>query len=481
MQKLVLKQSQQQRLSPQQIQFIKLLQIPITELSQRIEEELEINPALEEQHDFDDKEKVNEADEEYENDTEYLEEGLDLKDLHSLEDYGGYKMSDSYQHEEDKGTRPVIALDSLHEALENQLGFLQLSEREEIIGKQLIGSIEDDGYIRRPLRSIRNDLAFSSNFYTSEEEIEEVLKKIQKFEPSGIGARDLQECLLIQISKKGESEEKKLAIEILTNFFEELSKKHYDKIQKRLDLDDDKLREVIQMITRLNPKPGNLGSNQNQSVYLQADFIITRINGRLEIFLNSKDTPELKVSRSFTDMLQSYSKASKMDKETKETLTFVKEKIDSARWFIDAINQRKETLLRTMRAILEYQINFFESGDESNLRPMILKDIAEKIEMDISTVSRVVNSKAVQTDFGLYPLKYFFSEGISTDSGEDVSSREVKNTLREVIENEPKNRPYSDEKLERILREKGYKIARRTIAKYRDQLGIQVARLRKEI
>lgn len=481
MQKLVLKQSQQQRLSPQQIQFIKLLQIPITELSQRIEEELEINPALEEKNEFDESEKISEESDEFNEDSDYSEEDIDIKDLHNLEDYGGYKMSDSYQQEEDRGTRPVVALDSLHQGLENQLGFLKLSDREEIIGKQLIGSIEDDGYIRRPLRSIRNDLAFSSNFYTNEEEIEEVLKKIQKFEPAGIGARDLQECLLIQISKKPDSEEQRLAAEILTNYFEELSKKHYEKIQKKLDLDDNKLRGAVQMITRLNPKPGNLESTMNQTEYLQADFIITRINGQLEIFLNSKDTPELKVSRSFTDMLKSYSKADKMDKETRETLTFVKDKIDSAKWFIDAIKQRKDTLLRTMYAILEYQIDFFENGDESNLRPMILKDIAEKIEMDISTVSRVVNSKAVQTDFGLYPLKYFFSEGISTDSGEDVSSREVKNALREVIDNEPKNAPYSDEKLEGILREKGYKIARRTIAKYRDQLGIQVARLRKEI
>lgn len=475
MQKLILSQSLQQRLSPQQIQFIKLLQIPTAELGQRIEEELEINPALEEGAD---KEKDSYEEEEYSEFESFSVEDFNAKDYG--DEYGGYKMSDNYQ-EEAKEIMPVISVDSLQESLLQQLGFLQLSEREDIIGRQLIGSIEDDGYLRRPLRSICNDLAFGQNIYTNEEEVEQILRKIQKFEPAGIGARDLQECLMLQIEKKSNSKENHLALLVLEDYFEEFSKKHFDKIQKKLSIDDETLKSVFQVITRLNPKPGNMISSQHNVSYLMADFIVSYVNGKMEIVLNSKNAPELRVSRSFSDMLDTYSKADKQNKQIKETITFVKQKLDAAKWFIDAIKQRQQTLLKTMEAIVDFQFSFFVEGDESKLRPMILKDIADKIEMDISTVSRVANSKSVQTDFGIYPLKYFFSEGISTESGEDASSREVKNILKALIEEEEKNAPHSDDKLEKLLKAKGYNIARRTVAKYREQLGIPVARLRKEI
>jgi RNA polymerase sigma-54 factor len=367
-----------------------------------------------------------------------------------------------------------------------QLGYLRMDARHESIGLQLIGSIEEDGYIRRPLRSICNDLAFTQNIYTTEEELSTILKKVQTFEPAGIGARDLRECLLLQLERKDQEDiEVEIAVRIITDFFDEFTKKHYEKIQRRLDIDDSIMKEAIRVITRLNPKPGNTGSGDSTAAYLMADFIVTNNNGKLDVILNSKNAPELRVSRSFAEMLDTYDKTDKngsaQHKSIKETVTFVKQKLDAAKWFIDAIKQRQQTLLKTMKAIVEYQRDFFLDGDESKLRPMILKDIANRIEMDISTVSRVANSKAVQTDFGIYPLKYFFSEGIATDSGEDASSREVKNILKELIENEPKNSPLSDDKLEKMLNKRGYNIARRTVAKYREQLNIPVARLRKQL
>jgi RNA polymerase sigma-54 factor len=491
MQKLILSQSQQQRLSPQQIQFIKLLQIPTVELAQRIEEELEINPALEEGKDLEiitkdkysgsDDDGYDDRDNSFESVESYSLDELNIKDYRDADEYGGYKMSDNY-NDEVKEIIPVISVESLQESLLQQLGFLRLNERETIIGKQLIGSIEDDGYLRRPLKAICNDLAFGQNIYTNEAEVEKVLSKVQKFEPAGIGARDLQECLILQIEKKDDSSvDSDLALTILEDYFDEFSKKHFDKIQKKLAIDDDRLKSVFQLITRLNPKPGNMISEGNNVAYLMADFIVTTVNGKIEIILNSKNAPDLRVSKSFSEMLDTYSKVDKQNKQIKETVTFVKQKLDAAKWFIDAIKQRQQTLLRTMEAIVEFQISFFQEGDESKLRPMILKDIAEKIDMDISTVSRVANSKSVQTDFGIYPLKYFFSEGISTESGEDASSREVKNILKSLIEDESKSSPHSDDKLEKLLKAKGYNIARRTVAKYREQLGIPVARLRKEI
>ncbi len=491
MQKLSLNQSLQQRLSPQQIQFIKLLQIPTAELDQRIEEELEINPALEEGMDVDDRVKDEYDDDDYGDDyDEYGEyeryEGLDVKQYLDQDDYAGYKMYGDGWGDDDRDVMPVIATSTLAESLVQQLGYLRLDARQEAIGMQLIGSIEEDGYIRRPLRSICNDLAFTQNIYTTEEELATILKKVQTFEPAGIGARDLKECLLLQLERKDLDDlEVEVAVKIISDYFDEFTKKHYEKIQRRLDIDDSIMKEAIRIITRLNPKPGNTGSGDSTAAYLMADFIVTNNNGKLDVILNSKNAPELRVSRSFAEMLDTYDKTDKngsaQHKSIKETVTFVKQKLDAAKWFIDAIKQRQQTLLKTMKAIVEYQRDFFLDGDESKLRPMILKDIANRIEMDISTVSRVANSKAVQTDFGIYPLKYFFSEGIATDSGEDASSREVKNILKELIENEPKNSPLSDDKLEKMLNKRGYNIARRTVAKYREQLNIPVARLRKQL
>ncbi len=495
MQKLTLSQNLQQRLSPQQIQFIKLLQIPTAELDQRIEEELEINPALEEGKEMEEK---SESDDIYDDFNDYgdsdnssddfsdydsldYHDSVDVKEYINQDDYSGYKMyGDGW--DDDRESSPVISTNTLTESLVQQLGFLKLNERDTIIGEQLIGSIEDDGYIRRPIRSICNDLAFGQNVYASEEEVESVLLKVQRFEPAGIAARDLQECLLIQLKRMGCHAEHCInAIKIIENHFEEFTKKHFDTIQRKLNIDNDSLRESVLLITRLNPKPGNVESGDNTAAYLMPDFIISNQNGKLDIILNSKNAPELRVSKSFSDMLETYDKSNKQNKQIKETVTFVKQKLDAAKWFIDAIKQRQQTLLHTMEAIVKYQNEFFWEGDESKLKPMILKDIAEKIEMDISTVSRVANSKSVQTDFGIYPLKYFFSEGISTDSGEDASSREVKNILKELIESEPKHAPLSDDKLEKLLKKRGYNIARRTVAKYREQLNIPVARLRKEL
>ncbi len=485
MQKLSLNQSLQQRLSPQQIQFIKLLQIPTFELSARIEEELEINPALEEGNEI----EVKEADE-YDDDfddyadeefKEYDDRDIDVEPYLS-DDYNGYKMQGDGNSDDEDKDMPIAMTTSLNDHLIDQLGFLKLDEQQQIIGEQLIGSIESDGYIRRPLQAVVNDLAFTQGIYTTIEEIEVVLKQIQTFDPAGIAARDLQECLLLQLDRKDIHDPfVQDAIRIIEDSFEEFSKKHYDKIQKRLGIDDEELKQTIKLITKLNPRPGAAEEDGGVVQFLLPDYILTNSNGKLELYLNAKNAPELRVSHSFHEMLDTYDKGDKNNKAIKETVTFIKQKLDSAKWFIDAIKQRQNTLLRTMKAILDYQKEFFLTGDETKLRPMILKDIATQIDMDISTVSRVASSKSVQTEFGLYPLKYFFSEGIATDSGEDVSSREVKNILKELIDNESKKNPLSDDKLEKFLNEKGYNIARRTVAKYREQLNIPVARLRKQL
>ncbi|WP_080241620.1 RNA polymerase factor sigma-54 [Spirosoma rigui] len=483
MQKLSLSQSLQQKLSPQQIQFIKLLQIPTVELDARIEEELEINPALEEGADEEHEPKEDDSfDDEYDDDYKDRNEDLDIDTYLQNEDYAGYKMQGDGNYSEEERDMPLATSSSLTDSLLQQFGYLQLTEEQRIIGLQLIGSIEADGYIRRSMQAIVNDLAFSQNVFTDTDEIEEVLRKVQSFDPPGIAARSLQECLLLQLQRKDQSEPYNvLAIRIIEDFFDEFSKKHYDKIQRRLNISDDSLKKVIDIIIKLNPKPGSIEGESSSAQYLIPDFILVNANGKLELSLNSKNAPELRISRSFADMLDTYDKSSKQNKTLKETVSFVKQKLDAAKWFIDAIKQRQQTLLRTMNAIVRFQYDFFLTGDESRLRPMILKDIATLIDMDVSTVSRVANSKSVQTEFGIYPLKYFFSEGIATDSGEDVSSREVKNILREMIDNEPKLNPLSDDKLEKILNDRGYNIARRTVAKYREQLNIPVARLRKQL
>lgn len=485
MQKLNLSQNLSQKLSPQQIQFIKLLQVPTAELDTRIEEELEINPALEEgKEEEQEKSQEDDFEDSYEEDLGRDDNELNLDDY--LDDeYGGYKMQGdgNYNPDEEDREIPISSQATLHEQLISQLSFLKLDDRQKIIGQQLIGSIENDGYIRRDLEAIINDLAFSQNIETDIDEMEEILRKVQSFDPAGIAARNLQECLIIQLERKEHPDDPvvKHALGIIHDCFEEFTKKHYPKIQRRLDLNEDEIKDAVNLITRLNPKPGGVSDGLVRTQFIIPDFILTNNSGKLEISLNSRNAPELRISRSYADMFDAYDKSDKKDKKLKETVSFVKQKLDAAKWFIDAIKQRQNTLLRTMEAILQYQKEFFIDGDETNLRPMILKDIAEKIEMDISTVSRVANSKSIQTEFGVYPLKYFFSEGIATDSGEDVSNREVKSVLQGMVDAEDKKRPLSDDKLVKMLNKKGYNIARRTVAKYREQLQIPVARLRKEL
>ncbi len=501
MQKLGLNQSLQQKLSPQQIQFIKLLQVPTAELEARIEEELEINPALEEgetETPETQEESNTESEAEEFSETSGGDDELDINDYLRDDDYSGYKMQGDGDGDEDDREMPLAMGASLQELLLTQLGYLGLDEKQRAIGSQLIGSIENDGYIRRELEAIVNDLAFSQGIDTSVEEVEDILKKLQSFDPAGIGARNLQECLLLQLERLKQSIEEDdsdkftksyvvdKAIQTVRDCYEEFTKKHYDKIIKKLDIaeeDADDIKDIITLISGLNPKPGGVsattGVSKNQVII--PDFILTNNNGKLELALNSRNAPELRISRSYTDMFKAYDKGDKKDKKLKEAVTFVKQKLDAAKWFIDAIKQRQQTLLRTMKAIVDFQYEYFQEGDETKLKPMILKDIATMINMDISTVSRVASSKAVQTDFGIFPLKYFFSEGIATDSGEEVSSREVKQIIKDLIAAEPKGKPLSDDKIEKILNEKGYNIARRTVAKYREQLNLPVARLRKQL
>jgi RNA polymerase sigma-54 factor len=414
MQKLSLSQSLSQKLSPQQIQFIKLLQIPTAELDTRIEEELEVNPALEEgkeEEDYSSEEESFDQQEDYEDDYGKSDE-VNVEDYIRDDDISGYKMQgDGNTGDDEDREMPIPMTSTITDALISQLGFLRLDEKQHTIGMQLIGSIDSDGYIRRDLDSIVNDLAFSQNIDTTVEEVEEILFKVQDFDPAGIAARDLQECLMLQLERKEDlNGHVKLARIIVADYFDEFTKKHYDKIQKKLNIESDEdLKEIINIITKLNPKPGG-ASGDVKAQYLMPDFILVNNNGKLELSLNSKNAPELKVSRSYAEMLQTYDKSVKRDKKMKEAVTFVKQKLDAAKWFIDAIKQRQQTLLRTMNAIIEFQYDFFLDGDESKLRPMILKDIATAINMDISTVSRVANSKSIQTEFGIYQLKYFFSE-----------------------------------------------------------------------
>jgi RNA polymerase sigma-54 factor len=366
--------------------------------------------------------------------------------------------------------------------LETQLGLRLLSENEKNIGKYLIGNLDDSGYLRRELRSIVDDIAFSLNLTVTEDDLERVLKIIQEFDPAGVGARTLQECLQLQIERKDDSPETLLAKRILKDYFEEFTKKHYEKISKSLDIQDEELKPAIDEILKLNPKPGNsLSETSKITEHITPDFLLGITDGQFDLQLNSRNAPELKVSRKYSEMLETYSADKEKSRAAKEAVLFVKQKIDSARWFIDAIQQRQNTLLLTMQAILEYQQEYFKEGDETKLKPMILKDIADMVGLDISTVSRVANSKYIQTPYGTFLLKSFFSESLSTDSGEEVSTREVKKILQDVIGAEDKRKPVTDDKLAQLLKQKGYNIARRTVAKYREQLNIPVARLRKEL
>ena len=489
----MLKQSLQQKLlqklSPQQIQFIKLLQIPTVMLDSRIKEELEENPALEDAS-LSSAEEIPEysLDEDHNNDTK--EEVNDTPDEFNIDDYlqdddqdDGYRMmSDNDSEVEEKREMPIAVSSSFHEMLQVQLSLCVMGDHEFMVAQQILGSLDDDGYLRRPIIALVDDLAFSQNIFTNEAEILHLLEIIQSFDTEGVGARDLQECLLLQLRRKNQNPISiKLATTIVRDYLDEFTKKHYDKLERSLGISSEELKSAINEILKLNPKPGNSFADNSKQLQVIPDFIINKNDQYLLLTLNSKNAPELRVSRSYQEMFQTYDKSVQKDKKMKEAVQFVKQKLDSAKWFIDAIKQRQQTLIKTMNAIMNFQYDYFLTGDDRKLRPMILKDIADQVQMDISTVSRVANSKYVQTEFGTFLLKSFFSEGIQTESGEEVSNREVKKILEECIGNEDKLHPLADEKLAEILKENGYNIARRTVAKYREQLNIPVARLRKEL
>ncbi|MFM8807088.1 MAG: RNA polymerase factor sigma-54 [Sphingomonadales bacterium] len=487
-----LQQKLQQRLSPQQIQLMKLLQVPTANLETRIKEELEENPALElEPERF---EERTETADESDTTTDHLEPEQETTDYDTINvsDYiqddenepGDYRLKDDHIPElPEEGSLPLQSGTSFYDALLDQLQLLNLNEKQQVIAEQIVGSIDEDGYLRRDTSAMVDDLAFRQNVIATNAEVEEVIALIQQFDPPGVAARDLRECLLIQLRRRPEQEALNLlAIRALTDYFDEFSKRHYDKIQKGLSITEEELKEVVALITKLNPKPGGDSYDTTaEQQYVLPDFFVYQQAGKLELTLNARNAPDLRISEGYRDMLKDYEKGAKKDKRQKEAVLFIKQKIDAAKWFIDAIRQRQQTLLLTMRAILDHQQAFFLSGDESELRPMILKDIAQVTGLDISTVSRVANSKYVQTEFGTFRLKFFFNEALSTDSGEEVSTREVKKMLGDLIGAEDKQHPLSDDQLTDLLQEKGYTIARRTVAKYREQLNYPVARLRREL
>lgn len=486
-----LQQKMLQKLSPQQIQLMKLLQVPTIMLEQRIKEELEINPALEEGPDEDYDENITSDADDFPNNNDDFENERNQENSRDDFDYDLYFEDDevpSYKlnanntsPDEEKKDIPFSIGTTLHDNLYAQIGLKDFDENQLAIAETIVGNIDDDGYLRREITALVDDLAFTQNINCSEQDVLAVLKEIQEFEPAGIGARNLQECLLLQLKRKSpKTYDIKIAIEILEHHFEEFTKKHYDKIAKKLEIEEEELKGAFAEILKLNPKPGVAGSESKiGGLQIIPDFIITNNDGNLELSLNNKNAPELKISKAYKEMLESYSKSN--DKSSKEAANFVKQKIESAKWFIDAIKQRQLTLMLTMKAIFDYQKEYFLEGDETRLKPMILKDIADITGLDISTVSRVVNSKYVQTEYGTIPLKFFFSESLSTDSGEEVSTREVKKILQDCINAENKRNPLTDDALMKILNDKGYNIARRTVAKYREQLNIPVARLRKEL
>ena len=484
-----LQQKLQQKLSPQQIQLIRLLELPAIELEERVKHELEDNPALEEGKDItDDFDRTDEGGDESvsgdmdggaESDTD-----LSLGDYMSEDDIPDYKLRELSERVERKEDVPFSVSESLNEYLLQQLGLRDLPEKQVKIGEYIIGNIDDDGYLRRDLSAIADDLVFQAGQDVTEEEIGEVLTIIQDFDPAGVAARNLQECLLLQLARREKTPDTELAIRMLTDYFEEFTRKHYDKIIRGLDIEEADLKRAIHEITTLDPKPcGSWGGSMETALsQVIPDFVVEAVNGELILSMNNRGIPDMRISREYAEMFQDYAgnKANQTSK-MKEAVQFVKQKLDSAQWFIDAIRQRQETLQRTMETIILLQRDFFLTGDEATLHPMILKDVAERAGYDISTISRVSNSKYVQTNFGIYPLKYFFSESMQTDSGEEISTREVKKIMKEHIDGEDKRKPLTDEELASILKEKGYIIARRTVAKYREQLGIPVARLRKEI
>lgn len=488
-----------QKLSPQQIQLMKLLQIPTATIDQRIKEELEANPALDEspegqsENTEDDDEDTSEK---LENQDDGQDESLELSDY--IDDYADDEPI-SYRNQtqtETKGSIPIALSNTFHDYLHQQLGLLDIAdERAARIAEQILGSIDDDGYLRRDPVSIIDDLLFAQSIEAREEEILALLKQIQRFDPPGVGARNLRECLLIQLNQRIENDlrtegviqpSRDLAFKILEFYFDEFSKKHYQKLQKQLEITESDLRKAIEEILKLNPKPASAygGADDSNTNYVIPDFIISNRDGFLELTINSRNIPDLRINEQYVDMLRSYNNRKQQGLTTgqdKQAILFIKQKIDSAKWFIDAIRQRQQTLYRTMYAIMQFQQAYFRTGDARRLKPMILKDIAEITDLDISTVSRVASSKYVQTEFGTRRLKEFFSESVVTTEGEEVSTLEVKNALSEIIAEENKRKPYSDEKLKDLLLKRGYDIARRTVAKYREQLNISVARLRKEL
>lgn len=472
-QKLSLQQKLLQKLSPQQIQMIKLLELPTIQLDQRIKRELEENPVLE-------------IDPASENSSD---EGGDTKDI-SIEEYindePSYKYRvNNFSKDDRKEEIPFSIGVTFHEYLTEQLGVLNLDEVGMQLAEYIVGNIDEDGYLRRDLEAMVDDLAFSMNIDVTDERMEQMLKVVQELDPPGIGARDLQECLTIQLRRREhKNKATEVATQLISTYFDEFTKKHYEKIMQRLNIDEDDLRDAIDEIVKLNPKPGSSYSNPlnkaNQAIV--PDFILENNDGELNVYLTRGNVPDLKISSHYARMLKAYNEArGNHSREQKDAVIFVKQKLDSAKWFIDAIKQRHQTLLLTMNAIVEYQREYFLDGDENKIKPMILKDIAEKTGLDISTISRVSNSKYIQTHFGIYALKYFFSESIQDESGEEVSTRKIKSILQDVIGAEDKRRPVTDEKLALILKEQGFPIARRTVAKYREQLNIPVARLRKEL
>ncbi|MGI6048063.1 MAG: RNA polymerase factor sigma-54 [Petrimonas sp.] len=464
------------------MQVIKLVELNSVELEDKIKQELEDNPALEEGNEELNTDNPDEFPEDGDN---ISEEDIVLGDYFSEDDIPDYRLNRSYKRNEPDFIEATYSNDkSLNEFLIEQVGLRQLNARDQKIAEYIIGNLDENGYLQRSLQAISDDLLFQQNLDIDEPKLKSILKIIQELDPAGVGAADLQECLKLQLERNEPTKENKLALEIISDYFEEFSRKHYDKIMRQLNISQDDLRDVIDEIVSLNPKPGNaLGDSIEVAMSnITPDFIVESYNGEINMHLNNKNIPELKINRDFSEMLQGYAQNKEsMSNDARQAVLFMKQKVDSAKWFIDAVRQRQNTLQRTMEAIINFQYDFFVTEDETMLKPMILKDIAEKTGFDISTISRVSNSKYVQTNGGVYPLKFFFSEAMQTEAGEDISSREVKISLKECIENENPSKPLTDEHLTALLNEKGYIIARRTVAKYREQLNIPVARLRKKI
>ncbi len=478
-QQLSLKLSQ--KLSPQQIQLMKLIQLPTAAFEQRVSQELEENPALDSGKEKDEFEDT--TNEEFDNDSEVIETEFDVDEYLSDDEIPEYRLkSSNYSKDDEDKNVPYASGTSFTEHLQKQLNTYDLNEQEEKIATFLVGSIDDAGYLRREITDIVDDLAFTQNIFVEEKEIYNLLKIVQSLDPAGVGARNLQECLIIQLKRKQQKPSIQLAIDLLENNFDMFIKKHYKKLMLRYGIAEEELKKAIEEIENLNPKPGASYSGNTKNVeHITPDFTIKIKDGELSLSLNSRNAPSMHVSRDYSNMLKAYKESKKQTKEQKRAVLFIKQKLDAAKWFIDAVKQRQQTLYFTMHAIMTYQKEYFMTGDERKLKPMILKDIADEIDMDISTVSRVANSKYVDTPYGTFLIKEFFSESMKNDKGEDVSTREIKKILQNIVQNEDKSKPLADAKLAKILKDKGYPIARRTIAKYREQLDIPVARLRKEI